>query len=205
MLARLLTLIFPLRSGEEIVRALEEDTFLALLSPELVERTTPPTIALFPFRNQTVRAVIHEAKYHGMHKACALLGSALTEYLRDSDRLDGLRDCVLVPIPLGKARRKKRGFNQAEEVARRASKELGIPLETTLLTKTRETASQVSLPRIERLENMRGAFSFARKASPELTYILVDDVTTTGATLLAAIVALKEAGATSILPIALAH
>jgi ComF family protein len=205
MWQRLLDFIFPIRTDEEIVRALTLEQFLSRLEPQLEERTNPATVALFPFTDRRVRAVIHEAKYHGNTKAFDFLAAALAEYLRDDDRFDGLTDCVLVPLPLGAKRRQERGFNQAEEIARRVAQELGLPLVTDLLIRTRETVSQVSLPREARAKNMRGAFSAAHPANPKLTYILIDDVTTTGATLSAAISALKAAGSTQILPIALAH
>ena len=111
----------------------------------------------------------------------------------------------LVPVPLGSARRKERGFNQAEEVVRRAGEACGIQIDTESLVRTRETASQVSLPKAEREKNMRGAFSAAHPLDPLHTYILVDDVATTGATLQAAIDALTASGAKHIVPIALAH
>ena len=97
-------------------------------------------------------------------------------------------------------------------MTRRAVQELGIKIETGLLVRTRETISQISLAREKREENMRGAFS----ASPRLrrtsiaeinksTFIIVDDVITTGATLQSAINALKDAGAENVIPLALAH
>lgn len=205
MIAWILDLLFPVRTDEAVVRELTLDTFLSRLEPQLEERTNPPAVALLPFVDRRVRAVIHEAKYHGSEKAFTLLAAALIEYLRQDDRFDGLKDAALVPIPLGRERRRTRGYNQAEEVARRASKELGIPLKNELLVRTRETTTQVSLPKNERAKNMQGAFAATQKADPHYTYILIDDVTTTGATLGAAITALKAAGASDILPIALAH
>jgi predicted amidophosphoribosyltransferase len=108
-------------------------------------------------------------------------------------------------VPLGKIRRKERGFNQVEEVARRTAKELGIPVDASLLERTRETASQVSLDRDAREKNMKSAFKATCALDPSQTYIVIDDVVTTGATLQAAIDALKKAGAEHIIPLALAH
>jgi predicted amidophosphoribosyltransferase len=136
-------------------------------------------------------------------RALELLALALAEYLRDTD--DRLRNPVIIPIPLGAARRKERGFNQTEEIARRGMHELGFTIDTTLLVRTRETVSQVSLPRHQREENMRGAFCAAHPADPACTYIVLDDVLTTGATLQAAIDALRASGAKHIVPLALAH
>ncbi len=200
---RFLDFLFPPRSDELALRGVSDDDFLALLSPRLVGETNPETVALLPFRDARVRAAIHEAKYRGSERAFALLAAALAEYLREADETS--RKPVIVPVPLSAARRKERGFNQVEEVAKRAAKELSIPLKTTLLIRTRDTASQVSLPRRERIENMRGAFRATRRADPAYTYIVLDDVITTGATLQAAIITFQEAGATHVISLALAH
>lgn len=201
---RFFDFLFPPRADEIILRNISTDSFLSLVAPRLVPATRPGTVVLLPFSDPRVRAIIHEAKYHGTGRAFELLAFALTEYLRDCDDV-GLRKSYIVPVPLGSARRKERGFNQAEEVARRGVRGLGFAVDTTLLVRTRETASQVSLPRHRREENMRGAFSTAHPVDPALTYIVIDDVLTTGATLQAAIDALAEAGAGNIIPLALAH
>ena len=80
-----------------------------------------------------------------------------------------------------------------------------LVIDATSLVRTRETISQVSLAREKREENMRGAFRAAHSIDPSHTYIVIDDVITTGATLQAAVDALKEAGAVHIIPLALAH
>ncbi|MFZ2983834.1 MAG: hypothetical protein WA053_01990, partial [Minisyncoccia bacterium] len=175
---RLLDVLFPPRVDEKILRSITDDGFLALISPQLVPCTRPGTAVLFPFSEESVRATIHEAKYRGSQRAFDLLSLALTEYLRDAD--DASRNTIIIPVPLGKMRRKERGFNQVEEIAKRAAANLGIPVDTTLLERTRETVSQVTLPRGKREENMRGAFGAAHPANPAYTYILIDDVTTTG-------------------------
>lgn len=197
--------LFPPRVDELLLRDISTDDFLPLVIARLVQETEPETIALLPFHDPRVRAAIHEAKYRGNEHAFALLSAALVEYLRDAD--DRPRRSIIVPVPLGGARQKERGFNQVEEITRRAAKLLGgaLTLDTTLLVRTRETTSQVSLAREKREENMRGAFKATRRADPSYTYIIVDDVITTGATLQAAIDALTAAGATHIVPLALAH
>ena len=203
---RFLDFLFPPRVDERVLRDISADAFLALVAPELVPETRPGTVALLPFHASSVRAAIHEAKYHGSERAFAFLGSALADYLRDCDDVGRSTSyIVLVPVPLGRQRRKERGFNQAEEVAKRAAKELDLDVDAALLTRVRETTSQISLPREEREKNLHGAFSAAHQADPTYTYILVDDVLTTGATLQAAIDALRDAGAEHLIPLALAH
>ena len=197
-----LDFLFPPRSDEEILRDAPLDAFLAKVSPRLIPDTSPETVGLLPFSARSVRAAVHEAKYHGSEHAFGLLAAALAEYLRDADET---RMPVIVPVPLGKARRKERGFNQTEEIAGRAARELGLAVDTALLMRTRETASQIPLPRRARLENMRGAFRAAHPVDPAHTYIVIDDVITTGATLQAAVDALKDAGALHIVPLALAR
>jgi predicted amidophosphoribosyltransferase len=182
------------------------DDFLSLVAPRVVDYTKPGTVALLPFHNAAVRGALHEAKYHGTKHAFTLLAAALGAYLGDSDEL--AKRTVILPVPLGRERLRERTYNQVEAVIRTTlrQEELGnLRLEPNVLTRTRETVSQVSLPREKRRENMRGAFVAGRPLDPAYLYIVVDDVITTGATLQAAIDALSAAGATRILPIALAH
>ncbi len=208
---RLLDLLFPPRSDEALLRGIRDDDFLALMQPRLAPETRPGTAVLLPFNEPAVRATIHEAKYQGNERAFSLLALVLADYLRDTD-LMAKHDLVIVPVPLGKKRLRERGYNQAEEVARiairSASKgELCASIEPHLIERTRETGSQVALPRHKREENMHGAFGAVCPVDPSRTYLLLDDVLTTGATIQAAIDALCAAGISHdrILPVALAH
>ena len=195
--------LFPPRADEIVLRDISIDMFLTRVVPRLVRDTRPETIALLPFSDGVIRSAIHEAKYHGSGRAFEFLAAALVEYLHDND--ETFRNPIIVPIPLGKGRRKRRGFNQIEEIIKRATEGLSIEVDTTLLERIRETASQVSLPRHTREENMRNAFRAARQSDPARTYIVMDDVITTGATLQAAIDALKKSGAVHVILLALAH
>ena len=197
-------ILFPPRVDEITLRGISNDEFLALVAPRLVSETRPETIVLLSFDNPFVRAAIHEAKYRGNERAFELLALVLAEYLRDCDDI-GRTTSYIVPVPLGKKRQKERGFNQVEEIVRSAMRKCEIKVGTNVLVRTHETISQVSLPRHKREENMRSAFSALHQADPTCSYIVVDDVLTTGATLQAAINALKGAGAEHIIPLALAH
>lgn len=210
MFTVLFDLIFPPREDELVLRNVPADLFATLTAPTLISGTELPTIALLPFADARVRAAVHEAKYHGNRTAFCLLGGVLGEYLLGLECEEGFSSAVLVPIPLSHERRSARGYNQAEELARsalRSFSEVGprISMDTTLLTRTRDTVSQTHLARWERRANLHNAFVAPHPVDPSFTYLLIDDVTTTGATLEAAAEALRTAGATHILPIAIAH
>lgn len=101
---------------------------------------------------------------------------------------------AVVPVPLHWRRRWKRGYNQAELIARGVAAALGVPLRTDLLRKARSTGSQTALSQQERLANVARAFRANRRAlvslaasSPSACHLLlIDDVFTTGATLFSA-------------------
>jgi ComF family protein len=203
-----LDFLFPPRVDETALRDVLIDDFLELVAPQLVPETRPSTVTLLSFSDTRVRAAIHEAKYHGNEYAFKLLALALAEYLHYMDDVGLTKsNIIIVPIPLGKERLKERGFNQVTEITSRALHSLDghLILDTKLLERVKETQSQVSLERRRREENMRGAFRTTRHADSSYTYIVIDDVLTTGATLQAAVDALKEAGAQYIIPLTLAH
>lgn len=143
-----------------------------------------------------LRDVIHALKYHGRRSTAPRLARLMAQH--GGDVLAGA-DAV-VPVPLHRQRERERGFNQADMLARG----LGVPV-TPLLRRTRATTAQVDLPASARHHNVRGAFALRRtpwwrreRSSAVIggrTFVLVDDVTTTGATLEACARVLLGAGA----------
>jgi len=103
---------------------------------------------------------------------------------------------MIVPVPLFPLKKREREFNQAEHLAARLSKAVGVPLEASLLRRVEHTRTQTLLSRSERARNVRHAFR-VRQASrlSGRRVVLVDDVLTTGATTSACAKVLKEAGA----------
>jgi ComF family protein len=99
----------------------------------------------------------------------------------------------LIPIPLAPKRERLRGYNQSERLAAALGRSLGLPVLTDLLRRTRETATQTALTPDERRANVSGAFAGGNAHG--IRAVLVDDVFTTGATLLAAAEALLAGGA----------
>lgn len=106
---------------------------------------------------------------------------------------------AVIPVPLHRVRLYERGYNQSAALAEGISRVLGIPLREDMLIRSRPTRSQTSLSRPERWDNVDGAFEVR---TPEAVrgrrLLLVDDLFTTGATLLAAATALRAAGAAHI-------
>lgn len=134
-----------------------------------------------------LRAIIHAMKYEGRRSLARPLAALMR--VRGADALEGA-EC-LVPVPLHRSRRRERGFDQAADLARH----LGLPVRHAL-RRLRATASQTGLPAAQRHRNVRGAFVATRAARRLIgrTIVLIDDVSTTGATLEACARALKEAG-----------
>ena len=91
-------------------------------------------------------------------------------------------DCI-IPIPIHKKRRRKRGFNQMELIGRGLSRAMGIPIEERILIKTINTPPQVGLSYKERLRNVKGHFDVPDPSGIiGKRLLLIDDVLTTGAT-----------------------
>jgi ComF family protein len=134
-----------------------------------------------------LRAIVHALKYDGRRSLARPLGDLMR--LRGADMLDGA--ACAIPVPLHPSRRRQRGFNQAADLARH----LGVPA-VPALRRVRATLTQTGLPAARRHRNVRDAFAVTRAASPlsGATVVLVDDVSTTGATLEACARVLKMAG-----------
>jgi ComF family protein len=139
-----------------------------------------------PFQG-ALRLIIHAFKYDARRSLARPLGSLMR--LRGGEVLAGAD--VAVPIPLHPSRRRQRGFNQASDLARH----VGLPV-TAALRRIRATASQADLPSAQRHRNVRGAFDATRNAAAlsGRIVVLIDDVSTTGATLEACARVLKELG-----------
>ncbi len=151
-----------------------------------------------------VREMVHRLKY-GRE---LWLGRVLAEIaLRgfDDPRLSGVGIDALVPVPLHARRLREREFNQSEILAKNLSPLVGIPV-AHLLARRRYTTTQTQLDRRGRRQNLRDAFVVRKNAAvTDRTFLLVDDVLTTGSTLDACAAALLGAGAASVFALTVAR
>ena len=135
----------------------------------------------------SARDAVHQLKYEGWSRAAVAMADAM-------QGLDPLTGRVsLIPVPLGGARQRARGYNQSERIAAALGARAGVPVRSDLLRRVRETRTQTALTPEARHANV--ALAFRSEPVNGLELVLVDDVFTTGATLAAAAAALMSAGA----------
>ena len=146
--------------------------------------------------------VITDFKFNGRPELAAALATRLIAAVHAATRAAALpRADIVLPVPLAPRRLAERGYNQAWELARRASRGLGLPARHDLLLRTLDTAHQADLDRAERQRNLRTAFMVDPRWRAVLNgraVALVDDVMTTGATVREAAAQLLRAGAASV-------
>ena len=138
-----------------------------------------------------LRAIVHALKYEGRRSLARPLGRLMRQ--RGADLLAGA--ACAIPVPLHPSRRRHRGFNQAADLARH----LGIPV-VPALRRVRATPTQTGLAAGRRHRNVRDAFAATRAAAMlgGATVVVIDDVSTTGATLEACARTLKESGVSEV-------
>jgi len=176
--------------------------------------TSSGIIAAYDYRDPLIKRVIWNLKYyHYRHlgqKLGEMLYEALIEEVADMRILTKGQPIYIIPVPLSRTRRKMRGYNQAEIIARGFCEygEKGVfELQKNIIVKKVDTLPQARITnRTTRLRNIHNAFEIT---NPNLikgkNIIIIDDVTTTGGTITEIIKLLKNSGAKKVIGFAVAH
>lgn len=157
------------------------------------DATVPEGVATLhrgPELQGTVRRLVHGLKYEAHRRAAR----DLVDLFLASSGWNAAPGTVLVPVPITHARRRERGYNQAEVLAWELSRRSGVPVQTDFLVRTRFRGSQTKRGAIERREALAGMFGPSSGFDAQRIPILVDDVLTTGATLSACAAACLHGG-----------
>ncbi len=168
--------------------------------PAMIEGIRSPFLFEGPLRE-----AVHRMKYRGWRAAAPILGGLLAGYLEDHKIPAQSNGQVLVPVPLHPRRLRSRGYNQSHLLAKEAGKLLDMPVRQDLVKRATDSPPQVEArSREQRRANVAGSFDAAAGVEG-LSILLVDDVATTGSTIMACAAALKEAGAASVWGLVLAR
>lgn len=145
--------------------------------------------------DKTLQQIIHALKYKRQFKLGVYLGEILADEVKSRDwQID-----VIVPVPIHHLRKAERGYNQSDYIAKGLSSSINIPYSTKLIKRARHTESQTGLNMKERASNVSNAFKVRNDGKIKgKNILLVDDVCTTGVTMLECGILLLKAGANSI-------
>ncbi len=138
------------------------------------------------YKHPLIKEAVKRFKYDFAKGLTEPLADLMTEKLKCSHFIP-ISNSIIIPVPLHAKRLRWRGFNQAELLAGRISNQLKIPLEQNILTRHKHRLPQVKIKdALSRKENISGVFKINKKREKKIknkTVILIDDITTTGATL----------------------
>lgn len=187
-------------------------------SPSAERESAKWIFPMFDYRHPPIKKAIWLLKYKGKKSlakdfAEVLHGNILQE-LADLKIMENFKEAILIPVPIDKARKRERGFNQSEllcDMLIKLDSNANFTFNKNILVKVKDTGHQARIEnRSERLKNIIGSFEINPKINTIETLknkniILIDDVTTTGATLTEARKILKEAGARKVVAFTVAH
>lgn len=177
---------------------------------------------LYDYRHPTIKKSLWLLKYKGKKRLANIFAEIIydkiLEELSELSILENFVKPILIPIPLSPKRYRERGYNQAELICKELikinkvrNKEINFSLENNILSKIKETEHQARIKnRNERLKNLIGSFAVQNTEKnlsliKNRNIILIDDITTTGATLNEARKILKQAGVRKVIAFTVAH
>lgn len=166
-------------------------------------------LSFFPYKDRLVKKAIITVKENGNQVVTKNMLGAMNDYLvaeiAEENELYGFTEALIVPIPLFNKKKLEKGFNHSDVFAKELAHLLNMEFAPMVLKKIKETKDQHGLSREERAKNLKNAFEADRIKVAGRNILLVDDVTTTGITLLEAEKELEKKKARRILKIAIAY
>lgn len=178
----------------------EIPSFKGPLDNSLSRRSYDNLYILFEYQ-ETIRDLIHLLKYkRHLTLASYFAQEAIFKFNLTSQSIY----TQIIPVPLFKTRKRERGYNQSEEIAKALAESLNIPVKSEHLLRIRSTSTQTKMSREERESNVREAFYCPQKLTGH-SILLVDDVITTGSTIEACTNTLKVSGANIVDVFVIAH
>lgn len=201
ILVQIFDALFPPRATQLLVRSVTSPDITTYYLPRRIQNT----LCLSSYQEPLIRALITENKFYGSVTARTHLATLLETLLGTQTSA-----IVLVPIPLSARRARERGYNQVTVVLQSLPPKESVTIDTTLLKRSRHTLAQTTLKREDRLKNLTGAFicdGEKTQSYKNSTFIIIDDVLTTGATMLAARAAIEPHlhPTSTVVTLALAH
>jgi len=226
--------LFPIPLAEQwIWNTPKEDIFKIL--PRAYRSPIPESFSIFSYKNEKVWHLIWAIKYKKSKEASTLAGFALYRFIkifaqvtpnqRELSSIDP--DIVVIPIPISRQRRRERGFNQCElltaEIAKFKLERLGsenitagtITIINDLLIRNRHTSRQTLKDKSHRQKSTEDLFGVNRKILDtrfknqdkikDVTFIIIDDVVTTGSTMKEAVLTMRKAGFQNTWGLSVAH
>lgn len=200
------------REDPEFLRALSLDlaSWQIISSPQ---KLSDGTLTIFHYENKMVKNGILAVKRRNNAQMATIFAEItsdfLLEELSEMAQMHDFNNPIIIGIPISRKNLSRKGFNHTEEIARRIVEQIeSIEFIPRALYKTRHTEPQKNLPRAKRLTNLKNSMEINKKYLEKIKnrcVIVVDDVSTTGATLAEARRALLSAGARKVLSFALAH
>ncbi len=166
--------------------------------------------ALAQYSDDLIGSLIRQLKFKGKRISAHFLALLVVRALNNEEVFLEHKQWLIVPVPLGKARERSRGYNQSMCIAQMVAQTDSVVTLPShpLLRRDRETKPQTSLDRADRVANVIGVFSVDQQVLanyPNVPILLLDDVVTTGATLREARKTLLEAGATKVVGVGVGH
>ena len=146
--------------------------------------------ALFPY--EYIRTSLYRFKYAGRREYAGFYGRQMAVRFEEKKIL--WKAQALVPVPLHKKKQKRRGYNQAELIARELSQYWGIPVNTKLVIRSKNTRPMKEIVGTDRQNNLKKAFKLGVNDVKLNTIIIIDDIYTTGSTIDAVAKVCRQAG-----------